>query len=93
MERSEGAGIKAGVGGSEWGGRVSCGARAALAIMLIGGTTFAGTWPRGPAFRELRRKGGAVAGVPPFTSDFPAVAARSSKVQYYGRKRRSCSPS
>ena len=44
--------------------------------------------PRG----NLRRRGGAGAGVPPFSSDFPALAGRSSKVQRNGRKRRSCSP-
>jgi len=31
-------------------------------------------------------------GVPPFQSVFPAFGARSSKVQYIDRKRRSCSP-
>ena len=32
-------------------------------------------------------------GIPPIDSGFPAFAARSSRVQYNGRKRRSCSPS
>jgi len=41
---------------------------------------------------NLRRWGGAGAGVPPFRSGFPAFAARSSRVQSNGRKRRSCSP-
>ena len=40
----------------------------------------------------LPRSEDAGAGVPPFTPDFPACAARSSKVRYNGRKRRSCSP-
>ena len=42
--------------------------------------------PEPPAKRSAR------AGVPPFRYGFPALAARSSKVQYNGRKRRSCSP-
>ena len=41
---------------------------------------------------DPRRGDGAGVGVPPFTSDFPALAARSGKVRYNGRKRRSCSP-
>ena len=44
-------------------------------------------------FRDLRRVATARAGVPPFSSGFPAFAARSSTVQQDGRKRRSCSPS
>ena len=44
-------------------------------------------------FEDLRKGGGAGAGVPPFDSVFPAAGARSSKIQYDGRKRRSCSPS
>ncbi len=44
-------------------------------------------------FGDVRRGGGASAGVPPFSSGFPALAVRSSRVQYNGRKRRSCSPS
>ena len=42
--------------------------------------------------RPLQRSGGAGAKVPPFKPVFPAFAARSSRVQYNGRKRRSCSP-
>jgi len=43
-------------------------------------------------FRDLWRRGGAGAGVPPFKPVFPAFAVRSSRVQQDGRKRRSCSP-
>ena len=41
----------------------------------------------GPSAKRSAR-----AGLPPFKSAFPAIAARSSRVQYNGRKRRSCSP-
>ena len=44
-------------------------------------------------FDLQRQLGGAGAGVPPFSSGFPAFTARSSMVQYNGRTRRSCSPS
>ena len=47
---------------------------------------------REEASRTLGEGGTAGAGVPPFTPDFPAFAARSSTVQQDGRKRRSCSP-
>jgi hypothetical protein len=44
-------------------------------------------------FKDLRKEGGTGAGVPLFRSGFPALAVRSSKIQYNGKKRRSCSPS
>ena len=40
-----------------------------------------------------RRRPDTTRKVPPFSSGFPAFAARSSRVQHNGRKRRSCSPS
>ena len=41
--------------------------------------------------RGAEQNGGG-AEFPPFKSVFPAFAARSNRVQYNGRKRRSCSP-
>ena len=50
-------------------------------------------WDEGDeGFRDLWRRGGAGAGLPPFKSALTAFAARSRRVQYTGRKRRSCSP-
>ena len=55
------------------------------------------TWLPGRArgsFRGPRRWWhGGRGEVPPFTPDFPAFAARSSRVQYNGKSGRSCSPS
>ncbi len=51
-------------------------------------------WGRGRnvGFRDPRRRARVAATLPPFTSDLPAFAVRSSRVHYNGRKRRSCSP-